>query len=64
MTLNDSVPLARPAVISPSRVAVVTGAASGIGLGLATRLSENRNGAVACRAQEILDGSPPVPPFP
>jgi hypothetical protein len=26
--------------------------------------SENRNGAVARRAQEILDGSPPVPPFP
>ena len=42
MTQNDSVPPPPPApphVISPGRVAVVTGAASGIGLGLATRLA-------------------------
>jgi len=26
--------------------------------------SENRNGAVTRRAQEILDGTPPAPPFP
>jgi NAD(P)-dependent dehydrogenase (short-subunit alcohol dehydrogenase family) len=48
-------------------VAVVTGSASGIGLGLAERFAAEgmrgaRGGPVLRRGQEIVAGGPPAPP--